>query len=194
VCCYVTASSEILFLNLWCLGFSKLDNEMKIYIDLWISVSRLSLVTWRKRGIPDSDLIAMKCHLSRGIWSGRQSRNMLELFVDVQVIEWWVAVAGTSQNPWETIILMENHYLQYVLSPRYFRHISMWIWCVSKCQLCFTQLWGKTQVLMWRWQLFNKNKWHFFLLTRHTTIYKDPRRTIRAKMLHRQSIMMVLSD
>jgi hypothetical protein len=46
----------------------------------------------------------------------------------------------TSQNPWKTIIFIENHYLLNVQIPTYFNfwHNSTWFWCVSKCQLCST--------------------------------------------------------
>ena len=104
----------------------------------------------------------------------------------------------TSQNPLRTIIFMENHYLQNVLIPRYFRHNSTWMWCVSKCQSCFAWSCGVTIVLMRRAGDFDscpiKNNWHFFVHIKHTTVYVDPWRTIRAKMLHQQSIMPVLSD
>ena len=105
---------------------------------------------------------------------------------------------GTSQNLWKTIIFMENHYLQNVLIPSYFSNSYREIWCVSKCQLYFARSSGETTVWMWCAGDFDSclitNILHFFLHTKHTTVYKDPWRTIRAKMLHRRSIMTMLSD
>ena len=37
------------------------------------------------------------------------------------------AAYATSQNPWKSIIFMENHYLKNVQIPTYFRHNSTWI-------------------------------------------------------------------
>ena len=82
---------------------------------------------------------------------------------------------------WKTIIFMENHYLQNVLIPSYFRHNSTWIWCVFGSQLCFAQSQGETNVLMWCAGDYDscpiKNKWYFFYIQNiplSTRIHGEP--------------------